>query len=82
MNLIEKLKLDSRNNREPVLKMVSQRILDLLEKWENNSYGSDFFIFAHTFKVNGRLYRRGAKLDSEQFDKLEEIMEMLDNPKQ
>lgn len=82
MTLIEKLKVDSKNRKHEVLKMVAQRILDLLEKWDNNTYGSDYFIFSHTFLVNVRLYKKGSNLSREQFDKLDSIVEMLCNPKQ
>ena len=82
MNLIEKLTIDSMNKKHKGLRTVSKRILDLLEKWEENLYGSDYFIFVHTFKVNANLYVEGVNLNKEQFDKLEEIMEMLSNPKQ
>lgn len=81
MNLVEKLKMDSENGKHPVLRMVAQRIIDLLEKWNENKCGSDYFIFNHTFKVNANLYKQGASLTREQFDKIDEIMEMLDTPK-
>lgn len=82
MSLIAKIQNDSKSSNNYALRIISKRIIDLLEKWNENICGSDYFVFRLTFRLNVNLYRSGVNLTKEQFDKLDEIMKMLDNPKQ
>lgn len=82
MHLLEHIQFDSTRKKGKIRKLVAKRILDLLEDWEKNKTGRDYFIFAHTFKTNVDIYKIFAELDNEQIDKLDEYVELLSNPKE
>lgn len=86
MNLIEQLGHDAQSKKCWRKRLVSKRILDLLDIWENDGkddvYISDHFIFSHTFNINVKLYKIFSELSDEQVDKFDDIMEMLSNPRQ
>ena len=82
MHLLEKLEFDSTRTKGKVRKLVSKRILELITDWEKGNTGQDYFIFRHTFNENVNIYKLVEKLTSEQIDKLDEIVEMLNHPRQ
>ena len=82
MTLLEKLEHDAGSRKFKHRKLVAKRILDLLKDWEEHRTGRDHFIFAHTFKTNAKLYRIFSDLSGEQVDRLDEVVEMLSNPRQ